>query len=77
VSDPHFQLIAEPITIGKNGWIAAEAFVGPGVTIGDGAVLGARGVTFHDLDPWTINIGNPALCVGKREIKMSESATPC
>jgi putative colanic acid biosynthesis acetyltransferase WcaF len=66
ITDAYFQLIAKPIVIGENGWIATEAFVGPGVTVGEGAVLGARGVTFKDLAPWTINIGNPALRVGQR-----------
>ncbi|MDC7786716.1 DapH/DapD/GlmU-related protein [Rhodoplanes sp. TEM] len=60
VADPHFQLVTEPIVIGARAWIAAEAFVGPGVTIGDGAVLGARGVAFRDLAPWTVYAGNPA-----------------
>ena len=60
VDDPHFQLITRPISIGDNVWIAAEAFVGPGVKVGDGAVLGARGVAFADLEPWRIYRGNPA-----------------
>jgi putative colanic acid biosynthesis acetyltransferase WcaF len=46
--------------------VAAEAFVGPGVTLGDGAVLGARGVAFADLEPWTVYIGNPMREVRKR-----------
>jgi putative colanic acid biosynthesis acetyltransferase WcaF len=66
IADSYFQLIAKPIVIGENGWIATEAFVGPGVTIGEGAVLGARGVTFKDLTPWSINVGNPALGMGQR-----------
>lgn len=60
VSDEDFQLITRPIHIGDDVWIAAEAFVAPGVTIGDGAVLAARGCAFGDLDPWTIYRGNPA-----------------
>ncbi len=66
IDDPHFQLRAAPITIGARAWIAAEAFVGPGVTVGDGAVLGARAVTFTDLEPWTVFIGNPAREIRKR-----------
>nr|WP_294547257.1 DapH/DapD/GlmU-related protein [uncultured Rhodopila sp.] len=54
------QLTARPITIEDRAWIAADAFVGPGVTIGAGAVLGARAVAFSDLPPWGVAIGNPA-----------------
>jgi putative colanic acid biosynthesis acetyltransferase WcaF len=60
IEDPYFQLVAKPIVIGPQAWIAAEAFVGPGVTVGEGAVLGARAVTFADLDAWSVYVGNPA-----------------
>jgi putative colanic acid biosynthesis acetyltransferase WcaF len=60
VDDPNMQLMAKPIILGENCWIAADAFVGPGVTVGDGAVLGARAVTFRDLEPNMIYVGNPA-----------------
>jgi putative colanic acid biosynthesis acetyltransferase WcaF len=53
-------LLRPPIDIEDDAWIAADAFVGPGVTVGEGAILGARGVAIHDLDPWTIYGGNPA-----------------
>jgi putative colanic acid biosynthesis acetyltransferase WcaF len=66
VDDPHFQLVARPITIGPRAWVAAESFVGPGVTLGEGAVLGARGVAMRDLVPWTIHAGNPARELRKR-----------
>jgi len=67
IDDPHFQLKAAPIVLGARSWVAAEAFVGPGVTLGEGAVLGARGVAFADLDPWTVYIGNPMREVRKRQ----------
>jgi putative colanic acid biosynthesis acetyltransferase WcaF len=60
VDDPAFPLVARPIAIGRHGWVAAEAFVGPGVTVAEGAVLGARGVAMRALEPWTIYAGNPA-----------------
>lgn len=60
IDDENFQLFAKPIAIGDRAWIAAEAFVGPGVTVGEGAVLGARGVAFENLKAWTVYIGNPA-----------------
>lgn len=53
-------LLRPPITVGDDAWIAAEAFVGPGVTVGEGVILGARAVAFRDLKPWTIYGGHPA-----------------
>lgn len=49
-----------PIKIGKDVWIAADAFVGPGVTIGDGGVLAARSSAFRDLPEGQICLGEPA-----------------
>lgn len=66
INDPFFQLQVAPIVIGKNGWIAAEAFVGPGVHVGEGAVLGARGVRVKDMQEWKIYAGNPAREIGER-----------
>ncbi|MDB5512161.1 MAG: putative colanic acid biosynthesis acetyltransferase, partial [Enterovirga sp.] len=40
IASPDFQLVARPISVGAESWIAAEAFVGPGVTVGEGTVLG-------------------------------------
>ena len=66
VEDPSFPLVLRPIHIGRDAWIAAEAFVGPGVTVGDGAVLGARGVAMRVLEPWTYYGGNPATALKPR-----------
>lgn len=60
VDDPHFQLVLRPVSIGSQCWIAAEAFVGPGVRMADGSVLAARGALFEDTIPWTIYRGNAA-----------------
>lgn len=59
-----FQLMTSPIVIGDYAWITADAFVGPGVIVGEGAVLGTHGVSVKNLKPWTVYAGNPA-----REIK--------
>jgi putative colanic acid biosynthesis acetyltransferase WcaF len=72
IEDVHFQLRARPIVIGYRAWIAAEAFVGPGVTVGDGAVLGARGCAFKDLDPWTVYVGNPARALKRRKVRFAD-----
>jgi putative colanic acid biosynthesis acetyltransferase WcaF len=57
---PHFPLLLRPIRIGTGSWIAADAFVGPGVTVGAGSVVGARAVVVHDVPPGSVVAGNPA-----------------
>jgi putative colanic acid biosynthesis acetyltransferase WcaF len=67
INDPYFPLLIRPIYIEDDAWIAAESFVGPGVTIGRGAVLGARAVAMKDLKPWTFYSGNPAIPLKERQ----------
>jgi putative colanic acid biosynthesis acetyltransferase WcaF len=52
-------LITSPIHIGRQSWIAAEAFIHPGVNIGEGAVIGARSVVTEDMPPWMVCTGHP------------------
>lgn len=52
-------LVARPIVIGQNAWLAADVFVGPGVTIGELCVVGARSVVIRDLPPRKICVGQP------------------
>lgn len=66
-SKANFQIKAKAITVKDNAWICAEAFVGPGTTIGEGAVLSARAVTFKSLKDWTIYSGNPAVPIRERQ----------
>ncbi len=63
-----FMTTFDPIHIADNSWICADAFVAPGVTIGEGAVVGARSVVVHDVEAWSIVAGNPAKYIKKREI---------
>ena len=49
-----------PITIADDAWISTDAFVGPGVNVGEGALLGSKSAAFTDLDPWMIYGGEPA-----------------
>lgn len=58
--DPAFAIFGKPIVVGAESWIAADVFVGPGVTIGRGAVVGARSSVFSDLPDMTVAAGNPA-----------------
>lgn len=68
-SDPTYPLIRKPIQLEDDVWVAAGAFIGPGVRIGKGAVVGARSVVFKDVAPWSVVIGNPARVVKTRVLK--------
>ncbi len=59
-SDPAMPLLKPPIVIKNRAWVAADVFVGPGVTIGEGTVVGARSVVVKDIEPWVVVAGNPA-----------------
>lgn len=48
------------VIIGKGAWIATHAVILPGVTIGEGAIVGAGAVVSKDVPPYTIVAGNPA-----------------
>lgn len=63
------ELTTAPITIGANAWIAGWAIVLPGVTVGEGAVVGAGTVVTKDVEPWTVVGGNPAKVIKKRELR--------
>ena len=64
-------LLKPPIVIRDQVWICADAFIGPGVTVGEGAVVGARSVAVKDVPAWTVVAGNPAREIKKREIASS------
>ncbi|RZN05371.1 colanic acid biosynthesis acetyltransferase WcaF [Bradyrhizobium genosp. SA-3] len=61
-----FPLVAKPVVIEREAWIAADCFVAPGVTIGAGAVVGARSTILQSVAPATIVAGHPAVCRGSR-----------
>jgi putative colanic acid biosynthesis acetyltransferase WcaF len=71
---PGFPLFTKPIDIGAQVWIAAEAFIHPGITIGEGAVVGARAVVTRDLPEWMICAGHP--CVPIKPRKFLVEAVP-
>lgn len=58
--DPTRPLLKPPIRIGDEAWICADAFIGPGVTVGRRAVVGARAVVVRDVEDETTVAGNPA-----------------
>lgn len=68
ISDSKHSLVLKPITINNQVWVAADAFIGPGTNIGEGAVVSARAAVFKDVAPWTVVSGNPAQFLKHRKI---------
>jgi len=66
---------ARPITIGNDVWIGGHVAVLPGVTIGDGAVIGAGSVVVHDIPPHVVAVGNPCRVV--RDLTQTPDETSC
>lgn len=64
--DASFQLMGGAIEIGQRTWVAADAFIGPGVIVGDNAVVGARSVVVRDVPADTVVAGNPAGAIACR-----------
>lgn len=69
ISNKALPLITKPIRIKKYAWVASNSYVGMGVTIGEGAVVGATASVYKDVEPWSVVGGNPAKFIKKREIK--------
>ncbi len=67
VDDPAFPLVACTMHFGAYSWVCARASVAPGVSLGEGAVLGLASVATRDLDPWTVYAGAPARAVRSRK----------
>lgn len=60
IADPARLLLKPPISVGNDAWVCADAFIGPGVNIGNGAIVGARAVVMRDVKVSAIMVGNPA-----------------
>ena len=76
--DPARPLVKSPITIEDGAWICADAFVGPNVRVGAGAIVGARAVAVRDVPAFTVVAGNPARPI--RRISANEAGgepPPC
>lgn len=72
ISCPHMRLVTAPIHVEAGAWVCADVFVGPGVTIGEGAVAAARAVVVKDVERWTVVGGNPARFIKTRELRSSQ-----
>jgi maltose O-acetyltransferase len=68
---PEFSDRGGDVIIGNRVWIGYRALILPGVTIGDGAVVGAGSVVTKNVEPYTIVAGNPARKIGERSKELS------
>ncbi|KQR80219.1 putative colanic acid biosynthesis acetyltransferase [Sphingomonas sp. Leaf343] len=66
---PAFDIYAQPIVIQDQAWLAADCFVYPGVTVGQGAVVAARSTVIDDVEPYSIYAGSPATRRGPRTMR--------
>ena len=76
--DPARPLVKSPITIEDGAWICADAFIGPNVRVGAGAIVGARAVAMRDVPAFTVVAGNPGRPI--RRIPANEArdeTSPC
>lgn len=64
--------VARPVRIERNVWIGFDSCIMPGVTVGEGSIVGARSVVFEDIPPYSIAVGNPARVI--RTIERDDAA---
>ena len=69
ITDSHHRLVTAPIMIEDQVWIGARAYIGMGVVVRQGAVVGATASVYKTVEPWTVVGGNPARFIKKREIR--------
>ena len=69
ITDSGMKLVARTIKVGNGAWVCATAYVGPGVSLGAGAVAGAGAVVIKDVPEWSVVGGNPARFIKKRELE--------
>jgi putative colanic acid biosynthesis acetyltransferase WcaF len=74
-TDPGRRLMTGPIRIGDEAWVCAQALIGPGVTVGDGCVVGAGAVAMRDQPAWMVCAGNPCAPIKPRILRGRESGT--
>jgi len=62
-----FDLVTRPITVRRGSWIAAQAFIGPNVEIGEGSLVSAGSVVLDNVPAKSLVRGNPAVAVRSLE----------
>lgn len=62
-------LVTSPIVLRAEAWVGARAFIGMGVDVGEGAIVGATASVYKNVEPWTVVGGNPAKVIKMRRLK--------
>ena len=68
-SDTYFSIYEKKITIDDECWLATDVYISPGITIGKGAVVGARSSVFNNLEGGKVYYGTPAKFVKNRNVE--------
>lgn len=61
-------LITAPIILKSKSWVGARSFIGMGVEIGEGAVVGATASVYKSVEPWSVVGGNPCKIIKMRKL---------
>lgn len=69
VPEEYRKVLRSHVTLEKHSILGANVVVLPGVTIGEGAAIGAGSLVTSDVEPWTINIGMPSMATKERPSK--------
>ena len=72
VWDPQWGRVTRPVVVHDHVWIAVDAIILPGVTLGRGAVVGAGAVVTRDVPECGIVVGNPARLLDKKRVSSLE-----
>lgn len=64
--DSSFPLVPKPIFVGDDVWVAAGAYLSPGIRVNDGAIVGAKACVYKDVSANTVVGGNPAKYIKDR-----------
>ncbi len=73
ISKSNLPLLTPPISIGDGSWVCSEAFIGPGISVGRGTVVGARAVVVKDVPDGAVVAGNPAKIINRKPFKESRT----
>ncbi len=69
INKKNLPLTTSPITIKNAVWVAADSYIGPGVVLDEGVVVGARSSVYKSVKSWQVIGGNPAKIIKSRILK--------